>query len=480
VSRPPWRLRTALILITTISTALIAAPAGAATPRVASVVDVTKVQYKAANGKQNSVLLTRSGNTIIIDDRVAITPGKGCRAVKGDKTKVRCTTSKAPTRVRVYTYDRNDVVVNHTGLGMTADGGTGDNKLYGGPRADTLTGDSGVDYLYGNGGNDTLDGYEGNDRLWGGDGDDFLEGGYGNDALAGGNGHDSLLGQDGNDREYGGPGVDKFYQSSDPSGPDADQFFGGADEDEAVYISRSRPIRADNDGAKGDDGAKGEHDTIGTDVENIVGGEGDDWIAGNSARNVLVGWTGNDVLAGGGGNDALSGGAGRDRLYGGPGDDGLVGDEGNGGYADQMFGGSGRDLVAYDNYTSPVTVDLDGASGDDGRSGERDTVGSDVEDLHGGSGGDRLTGNAANNLIYGNDGNDIVRGGAGSDELEAGDGRDEVYGEAGDDSLSGSDGYRYNIPDRLDGGANATAAGDICQPDSSDTVVNCERDRPSF
>jgi Ca2+-binding RTX toxin-like protein len=480
VSRPYWRFHAASVLITTVSAALIAAPAGAVTSRVASVVDTTKVQYKAANGKQNSVVMTRSGNTITIDDRVAITPGKGCKPVRGDKTKVTCTTTKAPTRVRVYTYDRDDTVLNRTGLGMTADGGTGNDRIHGGPRADMLRGGAGTDHLYGYGGADGLYGDDGGDRLYGGDGDDWVEGGRGKDALAGEKGNDTLLGMEGDDREYGGPGVDKFHQQQESSGSDADLFVGGADEDEVIYITRSRAVRADNDGAKGDDGAKGEHDSIGTDVETIVGGEGDDWLSGNSSRTVLFGWGGDDVLIGGGGDDALIGGSGRDRLYGGPGDDGLSGDEGNGGEPDQMFGGTGRDLVTYDGYTSPVTVDLDGANGDDGRVGERDTVGSDVEDIHGGSGGDRLTGNAATNLIYGNDGDDIIRGGAGGDELEGGDGRDKVYGEAGDDSLSGSDGYRYNIPDRLDGGTNATAAGDVCQRDASDTVVDCERDRPSF
>ena len=48
----------------------------------------------------------------------------------------------------MFTYDRNDSVVNKTGLGMTADGGTGDDKLYGGPAKDDLRGDSGNDRLY--------------------------------------------------------------------------------------------------------------------------------------------------------------------------------------------------------------------------------------------------------------------------------------------------------------------------------------------
>ena len=91
------------------------------------------MQYKAAKGKQNKVVVTRSGNTVTVDDKVAVKAGKGCKAVKGDKTKVRCTTKKAPTRVRVYTYDRNDSIVNKTGLATTADGGTGNDSITGGP-----------------------------------------------------------------------------------------------------------------------------------------------------------------------------------------------------------------------------------------------------------------------------------------------------------------------------------------------------------
>ncbi|BEL10929.1 hypothetical protein Q0Z83_091200 [Actinoplanes sichuanensis] len=339
MSRPHWRRHAALTLLTAVSTTMIASPADAATTRVASVVDGTKVQYKAAAGKQNSVLLTRSGNTITIDDRVAITAGKGCKAVKGDKTKVRCTTAKPPTRVRVYTYDRNDTVVNRTGLGMTANGGTGNDKIYGGPGADLLYGDTGADQLFGNGGRDYLNGDEGNDRLWGGDGDDNLSGDRGNDALAGGNGHDSLFGMDGNDREYGGAGADKFWQTYDPDLPDADLFVGGPDEDEVVYIARERAVAADNDGVKGDDGGRGEGDTISTDVENLQGGDGNDWLAGNSARNVLYGSRGDDVLVGGGGNDALIGNEGRDRLWGGAGDDGLSGGP-DGTASDRLDGGA--------------------------------------------------------------------------------------------------------------------------------------------
>ena len=77
----------------------------------------------------------------------------------------------------------------------------------------------------------------------------------------------------------------------------------------------------------------GENDNIGTDVENIQGGQGDDVIRGNGAANRLIGGGGNDRLIGAGGDDELRGDwysdyedeegdeAGNDRLEGGAGDD---------------------------------------------------------------------------------------------------------------------------------------------------------------
>lgn len=50
----------------------------------------------------------------------------------------------------------------------------------------------------------------------------------------------------------------------------------------------------------------------GTEIENVIGGDGDDIFTGNDADNVLSGMRGNDTLTGGAGNDTLSGGAGHD------------------------------------------------------------------------------------------------------------------------------------------------------------------------
>ena len=86
-------------------------------------------------------------------------------------------------------------------------------------------------------------------------------------------------------------------------------------------------MTADADGAKGDDGAKGEHDSIGTDVETPAGGDGADRLVGNGNDNWLAGRDGNDVIHGHGGEDTLHGDGGADKLYGGADDDWLDGRE---------------------------------------------------------------------------------------------------------------------------------------------------------
>jgi serralysin len=64
----------------------------------------------------NRVVITRKGNVVTVDDRVEVKAGKGGKAVKGDKAKVRCTVKKGPTRVNVWLHDRNDSVENNSGL----------------------------------------------------------------------------------------------------------------------------------------------------------------------------------------------------------------------------------------------------------------------------------------------------------------------------------------------------------------------------
>ncbi|GGN73363.1 hypothetical protein GCM10010112_42610 [Actinoplanes lobatus] len=187
------------------TSALFASAAQAATVGKAEVVGVHKsiVRFTAAAGQANSLTITISGRTVTLDDKVAIKAGKGCKAVKGDKTKVKCTTSRTPTELSILLGDRSDRVHNRTGVFMAADGGTGNDVLSGGSDSDRLIGGAGNDKLSGNGGNDAIDGEAGNDHLFGGAGKDWIYGGAGDDTLTGGAGRDELV---------GGPGVDRVTQ----------------------------------------------------------------------------------------------------------------------------------------------------------------------------------------------------------------------------------------------------------------------------
>src|SRR5690349_8478514 len=84
----PWRLRAAVTLTAAVAVCapliMAAAPAQAAGKSgLLAVVDGTVVEYKAAKGKQSRITLTRTGNTVTVDDRIAIKVGAGCQRVKG-------------------------------------------------------------------------------------------------------------------------------------------------------------------------------------------------------------------------------------------------------------------------------------------------------------------------------------------------------------------------------------------------------------
>ncbi|GGN74142.1 hypothetical protein GCM10010112_43960 [Actinoplanes lobatus] len=457
-----WAARAGVALLgTTATIAMGAGPAQASSTSVARV-DASNIYFKAGSGLANRVVVTMAPegkDWVIIDDKYEIKAGNECVAIKGDKTKVTCHVMQ---NANFYLGDRNDTLENRTGVALYAYGSSGN---------DSITGGSGQDHLYGGSGNDTISGADrddylygesGNDRLNGGDGDDRLYDGSGNDRSNGGAGNDTLLEGPGKDRLYGSADTDTLLASGRT---EADYFSGGAGDNDTIDYSRTtKAVTADADGVKGDDGIKGGNDTIATDVENLKGGSGNDTLIGTAGKNWLMGNGGNDRIYGRGGDDWLRGGTGNDLLNGGAGNDQLRGD-GEVGYAtekpysDVLIGGPGVDEADYYNYsTQPIAVDLDGQSGDDGRKGEHDSVGADVENLTGGRGSDILIGNAANNVISGGWGGvDTIQGGAGDDQLIAN--TDTPYG----------DGDR----DTLDGGTHVS--GDACfYGVAEDTAINCE------
>ncbi len=142
--------------------------------------------------------------------------------------------------------------------------------------------------------------------------------------------------------------------------------------------------------------------------------------------NEQVGGSGNDLLNGTSGDDLLNGGAGRDQMNGGLGNDTYVVDN-NG---DRIFDTGGIDTVE----TSLSSY----------------TLASNLENLIAtGAGNFRGTGNALNNGINGSNGNNTLNGLGGSDVLTGFDGNDNLYGGAGSDELYGGRGR-----DNLDGGSS--------------------------
>ena len=164
-----------------------------------------------------------------------------------------------------------------------------------------------------------------------------LAGGAGADALLGGVADDDLTGGAGDDLLSGGPGADRISP-----GPGADFVRGGTGTDRVDFGAQDAPMTITLDDLPGD-GAPGEGDDIGADVEAVRGGRGPDRIVGSPAA------------------DDLDGAEGADDLDGGPGDDVLV----DQGYEDagRVTGGPGRDRI---------TAAL--GSTVDARDGERDTV----------------------------------------------------------------------------------------------------------
>jgi Ca2+-binding RTX toxin-like protein len=143
-------------------------------------------------------------------------------------------------------------------------GGSGNDKLTGDAAANIFDGGAGNDVVSGGAGADLIHGDQGNDTLSGGDGRDILNGDDGNDTLKGGSGSDSLLGDAGNDSLDGGT--------------QSDFLSGGLGTDTANYSSRRRKVSVTTPYGVPNDGARGEGDTVATDVESVKTGSGNDFI----------------------------------------------------------------------------------------------------------------------------------------------------------------------------------------------------------
>ena len=324
--------------------------------------------------------------------------------------------------------------------------------LTGDENANTLRGDGGDDLLYGGDGADILNGDEGVDTLNGGDGDDTLNGGADDDTLNGEAGADELNGDEGGDTLNGGAGDDTLS-----GGIGADIINGGDDEDEVSYSSslfgvrvslllqgEGSPVQIDfnNDFQSkfgvtagitaGFTKAATNNEAVGdilNGIENIVGSDKDDWLAGDENANKLEGGGATDTAiyadSGAGVTITLA-------------EAGFLSEKGIGGHAADDRLQDIEDLIG-SNYDDTLT----------GNSGINKFYGGDgVDTLIGGAGADTLNGDAGDDKIYGGDDRDVLYGGAGDDTIDGGAGRDEIVGGDGDDKLNGGEGNDFFVGGR--------------------------------
>lgn len=180
--------------------------------------------------------------------------------------------------------------------------------------------------------------------------------------------------------------------------------YGGLGND-TINVVTDDTLRGSVDGYKGNDNmtvgyiAPAEPEEIQfqskpVDRLHIMGGSGNDMIAGSDA---------DDYLYGGAGNDSIDGGAGDDEVYGDYGNDVLGGQDGD----DRLYGGDGNDLI------------------------------------RGGLDNDNIIGNAGDDVLYGDEGENYIQGGAGYNKVFLGEsgwadveGDDTVFGGDEDDGVS--------------------------------------------
>jgi RTX calcium-binding nonapeptide repeat (4 copies) len=119
---------------------------------------------------------------------------------------------------------------------------------------------------------------------------------------------------------------------------------------------------------------------------------------------VFNGNAGNDTFTPYGGPYVMNGGAGDDVFV-----MGVDADANNPHGGGTINGGAGVDYADYSKRTTALSLTMDGATRS-GAVGEGMLIGSDVENIHGGTGSDTINGNALDNVINGGPGADVMNG----------------------------------------------------------------------
>ena len=344
------------------------------------------------------------------NDTIQITGAGTSVSVTGGATLVSIVGAEGQDRLMVNGLGGNDVI-SAAGLpdgivGLTIDGGAGNDTITGSQRSDTLIGGDGNDVITGGRGNDTASMGTGNDTfVWNpGDGSDVVDGGSGSDTLV----------------------------------------FNGANVAENIFVS-----------------ANGTHATVSRDVGavtmDLVGVERIDVHAVGGADHVTVGdMTETDVtqvhvdLAGASGGAAGDGSADVVTVNGSLGDDHIF--VTTSGTTATVSGLAATTTITGREAGDSIVVN--GGTGNDTIDGHASSIGLT---LNGGAGNDTFMGSTHADVVTGGTGNDVALLGAGDDTFvwNPGDGSDVVEGQAGFDTLvfNGA-----NIAETIDISANGSRA----------------------
>ncbi len=307
-------------------------------------------------GNTTSANLIASNTIVDPDGMTSVVQYQWQRLVAGNWVDIAGATSSTinnlvndSVRVRSsYTdpFGVNNFVSAETGF---ITGNNAANTSVGSAGNDIILGLGGADILTGNAGNDTIDGGSGIDRIVAtvNDGNDAYFGGAGVDTydltntttdatvnltlgtsssaetgvdtlsgienVLGGNGNNTMTDGAGVNRLDGGAGNDKFNMTLDNV---RDDIRGGVGSDTVDYSAFTNNLTIALNGAGnsivfGSGNAGATSDVI-RNIENFIGGSGNDTITGDNQANQLNGGSGNDTITGGTGADVLTGGLGAD------------------------------------------------------------------------------------------------------------------------------------------------------------------------
>ncbi|MEA3042619.1 MAG: hypothetical protein QOH47_457 [Sphingomonadales bacterium] len=347
---------------------------------------------------------------------------------------------------KVHQFELSDL---GNGVDLSAASAGGGFTVLGGAGADTITGSVNYDTFYGGGGNDVIHAGNGNDEIFGGAGADWLDGGGGDDMLK----IEETESVSAGDRFTGGAGTDTLFIGGPTyNGPMHIVDFTGATIDADIeriagasygggrfYVAQLagfsriqlQELYLANGGAI-------DFSTRETSISylylndagnlvtlsdflvaEVIGGAGNDVVAGRGRDDVIRGNGGNDTLLGGAGSDLLIGGDGNDVLNGGTaaafGLNFLVGGTGDDTYyveaqdIIQEAAGQGSDAAyASVDYVLSASAEVEYLSA-------VNPAATTALNLTGNEFAQQLVGNAGNNMIDGGGGADTMAGGAGND-----------------------------------------------------------------